>query len=392
MLTPDFPDEHHRYIGSSFVKNQLEPLKPFFKKIVVICPVPFCFGLNPSDRYCSDYQYDNVNVYFPRCFFLPRNWRIPFLTNRQKMRFDSRYHAIRQLIRKKNIRFDLIHAHFTWPSAYIAVRLKEEFHVPVIATIHEDSAWLDEEIHMDQPLLVRTWRNCDVLIRVNKQEIPVLSQSNNRTIFVPNGFGPEFHPMDKQECRRFLNLPAHSKIVFGLAPLIERKGFSYLIGAMKQVIKKDPSVICYIGGSGPEKNSLMNQIQQKGLEKYVFLPGFLAEDQIVRWMNSADVFVLPSLQESFGIVQIEALACGTPVVAARNAGSGEVIISEDLGILCDPGNAESLAGAILRGLERSWDTAKILEYAQRYRWDFIAEDLLRVYETVLKRDPPTRDT
>ena len=176
MLTPDFPDEHHRYIGSSFVKNQLEPLKPFFKKIVVICPVPFCFGLNPSDRYCSDYQYDNVNVYFPRCFFLPRNWRIPFLTNRQKMRFDSRYHAIRQLIRKKNIRFDLIHAHFTWPSAYIAVRLKEEFHVPVIATIHEDSAWLDEEIHMDQPLLVRTWRNCDVLIRVNKQEIPVLSQ------------------------------------------------------------------------------------------------------------------------------------------------------------------------------------------------------------------------
>ena len=145
-------------------------------------------------------------------------------------------------------------------------------------------------------------------------------------------------------------------------------------------------------GFRPEKNSLMNQIQQKGLEKYVFLPGFLAEDQIVRWMNSADVFVLPSLQESFGIVQIEALACGTPVVAARNAGSGEVIISEDLGILCDPGNAESLAGAILRGLEHSWDTAKILEYAQRYRWDFIAEDLLRVYETVLKRDPPTRDT
>ena len=62
--------------------------------------------------------------------------------------------------------------------------------------------------------------------------------------------------MDKQECRRFLNPPAHSKIVFGLAPLIERKGFSYLIGAMKQVIKKDPSVICYIGGSGPKKTVL----------------------------------------------------------------------------------------------------------------------------------------
>lgn len=390
VLTPDYPDEKHRYIGSIYVKSQLEPLKPFFKKIIVICPVPLSFGMTPSDRFCSDYQYDNVNVYFPRCFFVPRSWSIPFLTNPQKLSFDFRYHAVRTLIRKKCIEFDLIHAHFTWPSANIAVQLKEEFHVPVVATIHEDSSWLEEEIRMDHQLLVRAWKECDVLIRVNHKEVPVLSTYNNHTICIPNGFSSAFHSMDKHECRAFLSIPVHRKIIFSLAPLIERKGFSYLIDAMEQVIKKDPLVICYIGGSGPEKNNLMDRIRKNGLEKNIFLLGFLPEDTIVRWINCADVFVLPSLHEGNPTVMFECLGCGVPFIGTDVGGISEIITSDTYGFVCKSADADDLVRVIIRALDKTWDAESITSYAKQFSWDSIGCEIMSVYKELIRPSVPSR--
>ena len=72
VITPDYPDEKNRYIGSLYVKDQVEYLKSFFKQIIVICPILVSFKIMPNDRYCTDYQYDNISVYYPRCFFIPR--------------------------------------------------------------------------------------------------------------------------------------------------------------------------------------------------------------------------------------------------------------------------------------------------------------------------------
>jgi glycosyltransferase involved in cell wall biosynthesis len=382
VISPDYPDKDDIYIGSIFVKNLLESLKSRFKKIIVIAPVLFSAGLLPNDRFCKNYTYDNITVYFPRCIFLPRSLPLPFMDDRKKMVFDGRFFTIRRVIEREKLHFDLIHAHFTWPSAAIAIRLKDEYHVPVVATIHEDSGWLEEEIRMEQPLLIRAWKECDRLIRVNKKEVPLLLRYNTRTISIPNGFGPEFHPMNKQECRHVLGLPPERKIVFSLASLIERKGFSYLIDAMAHVIKKDPSILCYIGGSGPEEKILIEKIHQLGLQKNIFLLGFVPDKQIVLWMNSADIFVLPSLQEGNPTVMFECLGCGVPFIGTDVGGIPEVIISDTLGYICRPADAKSLAGAILRGLERTWDTAGILEYADQFRWERIADCLIDTYRAV----------
>lgn len=391
VITPDFPEENKRYIGSIFVKNQIEPLKQFFKQIIVICPVLFSFRLLPNDRYCSDYQYDNVKVYYPRCFFLPRSLALPFINNRQKMSFDFRYSAVRRLIRKEDIRFDLIHAHFTWPSAAIAVRLKGEYHVPVIATLHEDSGWLAEEIAGNDPRITGAWENADALIRVNKSDVPVLQKFSAAVYAIPNGFAPEYKPLDMSECRKTLNLPTDKKILFAFGDLLERKGFQYLIEAMKLISDPKKNIRCYISGKGRYKTNLNNLVEKLNLkDTVIILDQYIPTEKMPIWINSADLFVFPSLRESFGIVQIEALACGKPVIAAQNTGSIEVITSENVGILCEPGNAASLADAINRGLECSWDTAKILAYAQHYRWDIIAEDLVRVYGTVLTLNPPNQ--
>jgi len=105
-------------------------------------------------------------------------------------------------------------------------------------------------------------------------------------------------------------------------------------------------------------------------------------NEILIWMNVCDVFVLPSLRESFGVVQIEAMACGRPVVATYNGGSEEVITSDDYGLLCEPANPGELAEKILIALDKEWDCEKIQKYAEQFTWENIVEGIMDVYKKV----------
>jgi glycosyltransferase involved in cell wall biosynthesis len=113
------------------------------------------------------------------------------------------------------------------------------------------------------------------------------------------------------------------------------------------------------------------------------LAGGKPHDEIPLWMNACDVFVLPSVRESFGVVQIEAMACGKPVVATLNGGSEEVIISDDYGLLVEPGDPDDLAEKILVALDREWDREEILTYVERFMWENIAEETMGVYTQIL---------
>ena len=164
VITPDFPDEKNQYIGSVYIKDQVENLKLFFKKIIVICPVLFSFKIMPNDRYCTDYQYDNVSVYYPRCFFIPRV--VPGMGYKRKLDFDLRPHAVMKCIQKHKIGFDLIHAHFTLPSAQCADLLKEKYNVPYVITANEDSGWLQEEIDLADPRIENAWLHADRIMTI----------------------------------------------------------------------------------------------------------------------------------------------------------------------------------------------------------------------------------
>ena len=121
------------------------------------------------------------------------------------------------------------------------------------------------------------------------------------------------------------------------------------------------------------------------MDNIVLAGGNKPSKEIPLWMNACDVFVLPSLSESFGIVQIEAIACGKPVVATYNGGSEEVITNEKLGILVEPEDADGLAKAILKALDTKWDKNYILNYAEQFTWDKIAEKIREVCDEVLKK-------
>ncbi|MGA2105059.1 MAG: glycosyltransferase [Methanoregula sp.] len=388
VITPDYPDKDNRYMGSIFVKDHMGSLKPFFKEIVVICPVPFSFGIMANDRYCADYHYDNVSVFYPRCFFIPRI--LPGMSYKRKLDFDFRSYAIRKCIKQKKIAFDLIHAQFTWPSAYCAALLKEEYHVPYILTPHEDPGWLKEEIDLKDRRMERAWVDADTIMYMNSFGVSQLKKFNPRTISVPSTYEPVYHPQDMMISRDALNIPRDSRILFTFGNLQKRKGLEYLVEAMDSIRKTHPDVHCYIGGKAEYEKSyetfIKKRVTELHLEDRVHFLGFMNSPDIPLWLNACDLFVLPSIEEGFGRAQVEALACGKPVVATKNSGSLDILTDPDVGILCERADAKDFARGITEGLVRSWDREKITAFAEKYRGENVAQIIHSVYRQVLSKN------
>ena len=375
ILTPSYPNEDDSFIAGTFVKYQVAELKRHFRKIIVISPVLSSFGYLKKDKLCKDYSYDNVEVYYPRSVYVPITWL-------SRIVIDNRVKAVERAIEKHHLHFDLIHAHFTWPSGYIGVKLREKYGKPVVTTIHENGDWFDQEVGMDHPLINTAWSGADALIRVNQKDVPVLKHYNEQVYSIPNGFSPAFHPIDTAVARERLGLPGDVKIVFSLGNLIQRKGFNYLIDAMEQICNQRDDVFCFIGGAGPERGSLQRQIDRLHLGEKVRLLGSVPGDQLTLWMNVCDFFVLPSLNEGNPTVMFEALGCGKPFVGTKVGGVPEVIASDDYGLLVEPADPEDLAEKILVALDREWNRDKILQYAERYTWKNIAEEITKIYLTL----------
>jgi glycosyltransferase involved in cell wall biosynthesis len=152
-----------------------------------------------------------------------------------------------------------------------------------------------------------------------------------------------------RRCREDLGVPLDAKVLFTFGILQKRKGLEYLIEAMDIIRRTRGDVQCYIGGRAEYEKSyetyLRKRVAELNLEDRVHFLGFMEGPDIPAWINSSDLFVLPSLEEGFGIAQIEALACGKPVVATRCGGPGGVIEKGD-GILVPPNNRESLSEAM----------------------------------------------
>lgn len=377
IITPAFPNEDSSFIAEKFVRDQIASLKNNFKSIYVISPVLYSFKMFKKDQMCHNYSYDNVKVFFPRCYYIP-------IFYFDKILIDNRLNVVISTIEKNSLKFDIIHAHITWPSGYIGVKLKEKYCVPAVLTIHENGDWFKEELDMNHHLLNYAWKHADALIRVNKKDVPILKKYNENTYSIPNGYSSHYKILDKKECREKLNLDQDKQILFTIGYLIKRKGFNFLIDAIKISVKNNPNILCVIGGSGPLKNKLQKQIDELNLNNHVILAGFIQEELLPVWMNACDMFVLPSLNEGNPTVMFECLGCGKPFIGTRVGGVPEIISSEDFGLLCDPADSEEFAENILIALDKEWDCRKIKEYSRQFTWENVATKILIVYHTVLR--------
>lgn len=380
----------HNY--NSFQKDPIEELAKYFKKVYVLVrykPISRIIKYLPIrslKRYEDEHAVDlsslpeNVEVVRTPVWYLP----MPFF---YKILGDLHYQAVDKVIKRNKIRFDLIHAHFTWSSGYVAKKLKEKYKVPFVVTVHENPDWFLEELSSEDEKLYSVWENADALIRVNKKTVKDLRKFNNNVSFISNSFNEKlFFQTDKHEARRFLDIKSEGKILLNIGHLEELKGQIHLVRAIDILVKEYnyENIHLYIVGEGTLRKTLENEIKKLELEKNITLLGKQYHRDIPVWMNASDLFVLPSIIESFGVVQIEALGCGKPVVASRNEGSKEVILSEKYGYLSNVADPKDLAIKIDMALKKNWDKDEIIKYAKTFGQSSINETLLNLYRSILK--------
>ncbi|ASJ01311.1 glycosyltransferase [Thermococcus gorgonarius] len=322
----------------------------------------------------------NVRVHLiPVIYLLP--------DGRNKELGDKLAKKFEEYIVKNKIQFDIIHAHFTYPQGYAAVKLGQKFNVPVIITLHENGPHLNSILSNLKDKAIYTWKNADKLVRVTKRDIPLFIQYGadpSKIINIPNGYNPEkYYLIPSETAREKLQLEKNAKIIFNLARLYPEKGHKYLIDAMSLVLKKRQDVYCYVGGTGPLKGELEKKINKQNLGDHIRLLGYVPGDQVNYWMNAADIFVLPSLSEGNPTVMFEALGVGLPFVGTAVGGVPEIITSEDYGLLCPPADPECLAKKILIALEKEWDREKIRTYAEQFKWQHISKKYVELYYKVL---------
>jgi len=377
--------------SSSFVKGQVDALKKYFRNVYVLSLIPYVpkFLCNQNfmhprwnrDAYAQDYQYDNVKVYFAKYNNLPLHF---FYSRKGAAAFNS----ANKIIEENKLQFDLMHAHFTYPSGFVAAKLKEVYNKPFILTVHEDHNWLLEEISSKDNKFKYAWLNANKVIRVNKadlEEFAKLDINESKLIALPNGFSPSlFRPKDMTLARKELGLPINGKILVNIANLEEYKGQKYLIEAINLVLAKRNDAILYIVGEGSLFKELQLLIENSLCKEDIVLAGGnRPAEEIPLWMNACDVFILPSLSEGNPTVMFEALGCGKPFIGTNVGGIPEIIINDKLGILVEPKDANGLAEAILKASNTKWDAEYIQDYAGRFTWEKIAEKIVEVYNEVL---------
>ncbi|MEM5816021.1 MAG: glycosyltransferase, partial [Candidatus Aenigmatarchaeota archaeon] len=190
---------------------------------------------------------------------------------------DKLFKLFDKYLQRNKIKFDIIHAQYTWPQGYVAVKLGQKYNTPVVITLHEPQ--IDLRRNASNSRLQCVWRKANALIRVNQTDIPLLREFNERVYYIPNGFNPAKIPRISRSKTRDLLIKdpkiTNKKIVLNVANLVPRKGQKYLIEAMKIVSKKEKDVICYIGGEGPFKKKLEDQIKKLNLQEHVKLLGFI---------------------------------------------------------------------------------------------------------------------
>ena len=180
----------------------------------------------------------------------------------------------------------------------------------------------------------------------------------------------------------------HERIVFFVGRVVNEKGVAVLVEAMPRVISQYNDVKFVIVGKGPQKEYLQSRVYELGIGGKVYFTGYLEDNDLRVLYKCVDVAVYPSLYEPFGIVAIEAMLAGIPVVASDVGGLGEIIENDVDGKKCLAGNSNSLAECILDILKDSVKAKNMMFRARekvlkQFNWDVLERDYMRVYEEIV---------
>jgi len=365
----------------SFVHNQARFLAELCE-LEVLSPIPFFPRLPGMGRW-SDLghvgareEMDGLSVRFPRYFSPPR-----------RLLFSSAWRSyLRALEKSDTSPPDLIHAHLAYPDGRAAVEYGRRLGVPVIISVHGHDV---REI----PQANRRWRQLvsEALVRA---DAVVASSRDARARVIELGADPArvYDIPQGVDCQHFVPTAGRKAGAGGWRLLYAgrfdpKKGLGVLIDAMHLLCKRRRDIsLKLVGGSraGGTGELFSQQAHRLGIEDRVEFVDAQPWAEMPAVMAEPDLFVLPSFYDSFGIVLIEAMACGVPVVATR-CGGPEDLVDDEVGRLVDVGDAAGLAAAIEEVLDdySRFDRAALRRRAEEtYDYRQVAARTLALYEQV----------
>jgi len=384
MLTWEFPPRiiggispHVYYLSKSLTKNHAEVY-------VVTCDFPGA----PEHETVDDVEVYRIDSY--------KNPSPDFASWVYLMNMNMQKEAAAIVNRLGGV--DIFHAH-DWLVATAGIGLKHVFRKPLLATIHSTEIGRRNGLHSDYEKMIHeteawlTYEAWRVICCSNYMISHVkwaFGLPEDKLVMIPNGVDVKEYEknanVDLSSFRRKFALP-EEKIVLFVGRLVYEKGIHVLINAVPKILEKVNAKFVIVG-SGYMKESLSEIVKKMGLSHKVLFTGFLDDETLRKLQKCADVSVVPSLFEPFGIVALEAMAAKSPVVVSDSGGLSEIVEHDVTGVKVYPNNSDSLTWGVTRVLLDEKYANWLRENAykkvkENFSWEKISRQTKNVYSTVL---------
>jgi glycogen(starch) synthase len=291
--------------------------------------------------------------------------------------------------------FDVVHGH-DWLVANACDHLAKRFEAPLVTTIHateygRHQGWVDKHpqtyIHgVERWITNRSQRVIACSHYMREQIVDIFGVAEKRVSVIPNGIDPDdLQVQDPAELVRLRSEFAapEEKLVLLIGRLVYEKGFQLALEAMPRLIDTVPGTRFLVAGSGTHEAELHRQAEELGLMDHGTFLGWIGDDVLHSLYRIADLTVVPSIYEPFGLVALEAMASGCPCIVADTGGLREVVVHEEGGLRFRADDPEALADVAIRVLSDDELGRRLVadayEHVLRFDWGDVAEQTVAVY-------------
>ena len=299
--------------------------------------------------------------------------------------------------------FDLVHGH-DWLVAAACDHLARRFEAPLVTTIHatehgRHQGWVEEHpqsyIHgVERWITNRSDRVIACSYYMREQIADIFGIEEERVTVIPNGIDPEdLQPHDgpELECLRAGFADPGERLVLLVGRLVYEKGFQIALQAMPELIDRRPETRFVVAGSGTHEAELRRQATELGLGGHGTFLGWIGDDVLHSLYRIADVCLVPSIYEPFGLVALEAMASGCPCIVADTGGLREVVPHDEVGLRFragDPRDLVEVTAKVMSDAELgSRLVAEAHDHVRRFDWLDVAERTSATYDLLLAGAP-----
>ena len=370
-----------------FVENRLRHLRESGAvDLRVVAPVPWFPSADPRFGHYAVYagvapeeERHGVTIRHPRYVTLPK---IGFIVAPWLLALGS-FGALRRALRERDA--DVIDAHYFYPDGVAAALLGMLFNKPVVITARGTD--IHSIPHYFLPRLMIKWaaRRAAAVITVCsalRDRLIELGVPGDKVHVLRNGVALDhFSPGDRAAARRTLDIRQGRLTIASVGNLIEIKGHDLVIGALRHL----PEADLLIAGAGPERPALEALAESLGVAERVRFLGAIRHDRMPDLYRAVDLLVLASSREGWANVLLEAMACGTPVVASNVWGTPEAVRKPEAGRLLDQRTSADIVAKVRELVDAGIDRGATRRYAEGFSWDATTAGQLDLFTAHARR-------